>query len=286
MIIVRIRGGLGNQFFSYARGYALAKKNNTAYMIDDFIYNTSYTLRTFKLLDYNISYNDLFIEKFPSNNKVDKFLLKIWNRLKWEIIYRCKYIIEDEDFKRQEILIHSNHNYYLNGYWQVHEYFDEYKDELKKEFQLKNISMTLKEKSNKIRSGNYCAVHVRRGDYLIFNGGKCISTDYYQKAIQIMNGLIPNTKYIFFSDDISYCKNNFGQLKNVEFIESGKWTDEEELHLMSCCSNFIIANSSFSWWAAYLTENEKAVTISPVVDIWTESYYPESWIKLNTNLEK
>ena len=286
MIVVRIRGGLGNQFFSYARGYALAKKNNTKYMIDDFIYNTSYMLRSFKLLDYNISYDNLFIKNFPTNNKFEKILLKIWNRLKWKIIYRCKYIIEGKDFEYQEILIESNHNYYLNGYWQVHEYFDEYKSELKKEFQLKNISETLKEESNKMKKGNYCVVHVRRGDYKTFNGGKCLSIEYYQKAIQIMNELMPNTKYLFFSDDISYCKNNFGKLENVEFIEEKKWTDEEEMYLMSCCNNYIIANSSFSWWAAYLSENEKAVVISPVVDIWKENYYPKNWIKLNTNLEK
>lgn len=285
MIIIRIRGGLGNQFFSYARGYALAKKNNVELELDDYIYNTSYVLRNFKLLDYNISYKKLFVNKFPSEKKAAKFLLKVWNRIKWQFFYHCVYIKEIKDFEYQKISVQKNKNYYLNGYWQVHEYFDEYRTDLKKELQLKNVSDKLQIATNKIRNGKYCAIHVRHGDYKTFKGGKCLSIKYYKDAISIMHKNVPDVKYLFFSDDLDFCKKEFNYLENVEFCEAGKWSDEEELFLMSCCDNFIIANSSFSWWAAYLSEKNTPLVICPVVDMWKKEFYLDEWIKINTNLE-
>lgn len=286
VIIVRIRGGLGNQFFSYARGYALAKKNNVDLKLDDFIYNTSYGLRQFKLLDYNISYSKMFITGFQTENKFEKTLLKIWNRIKWQVLYHCIYIKEKKGFEYQEIPILKEKNYYLNGYWQVHEYFSDYREDLKKELQLKKVSPELLKLADKIRHGKYCAIHVRRGDYKTFLGGKCLSAEYYKNAIAIIRKSVSNPRFLIFSDDLDFCKKEFGCLENLEFCESEKWSDEEELFLMSCCDSFIIANSTFSWWAAYLSEKNTPIVICPVVDMWEGNFYLDEWVKLDTKLEQ
>jgi hypothetical protein len=277
MIVIQINGGLGNQLFTYARGYSLAKKNNLDLVLDDYIYRTGYKWH-YELNNYNISYKRLFINIHYNN--IPNLLYKIVSRLKRKLL--CKVINEPLNYVYHDYKIDTQKNYYFAGYWQAFEYFDEYKKELKEEFTLTNIRDIVAIIAKEIKDG--CAVHVRRGDYSTYKGGKIISDDYYKDALLRFQDFYPNSKIVVFSDDINYCKKIFVAEKRVRFISSPYFSNKEELYLMSCCKHFIIANSSFSWWGAYLGEKEDSIIFCPVVDQWKDGFYPTNWIKILANL--
>lgn len=282
MLVARIRGGLGNQFFCYAFLYAKCRDNGVSGLVDDYIYETSYKLREFKLDDYCITFGKHFMKRRFRSNALYPYFCKVANGLKRKFGV-FKNICEKEEFLFQEIDIHPQKNYYFNGYWQCYKYFDKYRDELIDEFTLKSIRGNVLELLAKIKTESSCAVHVRRGDYITFKGGKCLSIDYYRNAIQIMNEAHDECKFYFFSDDLEYCKKTFSFLDNTEWVE-GEFTDEEELFLMSHCQNVITANSSFSWWGGYLNRNPNSMIICPVVDMWTKDFYPDNWVKIDAAL--
>ena len=120
MIISQIRGGLGNQFFTYSIGYALAKKYNVNLVLDDYRYVTTYNLRSFKLDDYNLTYTQHFIEKKPKKDKLSQIFYKLKNRFVRFVIYRAQDVQELKEFSFQNIEIKEKKNYYLKGYWQVY----------------------------------------------------------------------------------------------------------------------------------------------------------------------
>lgn len=284
MLIAQIRGGLGNQFFVYAFAYAQAKRNGVKLFLDDYRYVTTYTLRSFKLCDYNLTFSKNMISKAPRKDKLSQLIYKIWSRIISKIYYKAINIQEDVEFCYQEVEIKKNKNYYLKGYWQVHEYFDDCREDLRREFTLKRILPNISHKGEWLKSVNSCAIHVRRGDYVTFKGGKCLNFSYYIQAVQEMLKRDSQMTFIVFSDNIDYCKMQFSFLDNVEYISNMNISDEEELFLMSCCRNFIIANSSFSWWGAYLAENAENV-ICPVVDMWKEDFYLPEWTKIATQID-
>lgn len=282
MIITQIRGGLGNQFFGYATSYALAHKKNTKLILDDYRYATSYKLRDFQLLDYNITYRDTYSNK-PSEGKIAQVLYRVWARIKRYILNRCIVVREEKEFQTMKFDFPASRNAYLLGYWQSHEYFDQYRADLQSEFTLSNVREDVAEAAKEIKHGNYCAVHVRRGDYSTFKGGKCLDESYYLEAISIIKRKNPDSKFLFFSDDLDYCKSELmdDRSETVEYLNA---SDEEELFLMSNCSSFIIANSSFSWWGAYLSNNLNSQVICPVVDMWKRSFYPDTWTPIDAKI--
>lgn len=290
MIIVQIRGGLGNQFFTYALAYALSRKANMPIMLDKQLYQTFYKCRDFELEQFNIDTQRILMSRSLGNNKLS---FKIYNWIhdfKLKFIYKASVIEEKCQFEFQNISVESGKNYYLSeGYWQNYKYFDKYREEIQELFTLKNQS-TLREKieKNQILTDNTVAVHVRRGDYKTFQGGKCLAVDYYKQAFRcITEKLGDNLKFLVFTDDVEFCRENLGFLKNaVYFSDVMQVSDVEEFAIMSMCRHFIIANSTFSWWAAYLSRQKNKVIIAPVVDFWTKDFYLPEWVTLNTNLEQ
>ena len=123
-----------------------------------------------------------------------------------------------------------------------------------------------------------CAVHIRRGDYVNING--CIDMTYYKKALEMLREK-KNCIFVFFSDDIEWVKQYFSNVGNAIFFdEKTGISDLEEFFIMSYCKNQIIANSSFSWWAAYLNTAENKTVIAPEIEKRAGDFYPENWIKL------
>ena len=284
MIVSRIRGGLGNQLFTYAILFAIAEEYHLPARIDNYIYETTYKLRQFKLLNYNISYNKCFIKRHPKNNAIDIFMYKVWNNIKRRLL-RMKLITETKEFSAQRVQINPKKNYYFNGYWQSYIYFEKYREQLKKEYTLKNIGLDVSNMASKIVHEDCCAIHVRHGDYIHFQGGKCLDLSYYTHAIDTIRKNNPKCKFYIFTDDSEFCEKEFSYLDSVEHISKYRFTDEEELFLMSQCKYLIIANSSFSWWAAFLNSREGNITICPVVDMWKKEFYLNNWIKYETTLK-
>jgi len=287
MIIVQIKGGLGNQLFSYAAAYGIAKENQTELILDRYIYDTSYVLRRYMLNDFPMINNEFVIKNAPFKNKISQIIYKTSRKVKLNYKYNVNIVLEDEEFKYQSIKINSE-NIYLNGYWQNYNYFNKYKKDIVEMFQ-PNIELSERDETllSKIQRSNSVAVHVRRGDYVKFKGGKCLSESYYMEAIQyIKSNRGEDCIYYIFTDDVEYCKDIFKGIKNVKFIaEESSLDDLEEFYLMSKCKDIIMANSSFSWWAAYLSNCNEKIVIAPVVDMWTEEFYLPEWVKLKSELQ-
>ncbi|WP_299093717.1 alpha-1,2-fucosyltransferase [uncultured Metabacillus sp.] len=287
MIIVQIKGGLGNQLFSYAAAYGIAKENNTELVIDRYIYDTSYFLRKYMLNNFPSIVDEHVVNYVPSQSNVSQYLYKLIRKIRIKYKYKAQVILEEEEFKYQHI-DNKGKNLYLNGYWQNYLYFDKYRDDIVEKFTpVVNFNEHGKSLLNEIEKGNSVAVHIRRGDYVNFKGGKCLDMSYYMKAINYLtNTRKSNLTFFIFTDDVKYCKDVFANLGNVKFVaEEAKLNDLEEFSLMTKCKDLIIGNSSFSWWAAYLASHKDKVVIAPVVDMWKEEFYLPEWTKINAKLQ-
>lgn len=131
---------------------------------------------------------------------------------------------------------------------------------------------------------NSTSLHIRRGDY-ITDYGSAVGTNYYEQAIEYIKSFDKDTHFYVFSDDIEWAKENIKH-ENLHFVSDGSMNMLEEFFVMSSCKNQIITNSSFSWWAAWLNENEKKIIVAPCIEkskagSWKKESYPESWYTID-----
>ncbi len=177
----------------------------------------------------------------------------------------------------------------IKGYFQSEKYFIKYKDVILDVYfkPKKEILDYINQKYSWINQYNCLSIHVRVGGDRVQLQDKFIntSTQYYEKAINTVIQKDPNIeKYVVFSDNIEYCKNMFGYDKNIYYIENEK--SYIDLFLMSMCKHNIIANSTFSWWAAYLNKNPNKIVIAPKTEWFgptlkylnIEDLFPNEWI--------
>jgi hypothetical protein len=164
-----------------------------------------------------------------------------------------------------ESYLRLNGNIYLDGYWQGEVFFQEHKEQIRKDFTLKKISPRMARIIDEMAKINSVSVHIRRGDYVTNQAIKQIfcscGISYYRKAIKKINSCIDNPYFYFFTDDMPWVKKYLITDKNMKLIEG--FEDYEELILMSNCKHNIIANSSFSWWGAWLNQNPDKIVIAP-----------------------
>jgi hypothetical protein len=164
--------------------------------------------------------------------------------------------------------------YALEGYFQSRKYFEKHEDIIRKQFTpSQEIENKLYRKYYPSLSPQLCAIHVRRGDYVDLAYYHQIKMDYYEKSMLEINQKTGIKHFMIFSDDIAWCKENFTNPEyQYTFMEDN--TDWEDLILMSCCRHQIIANSSFSWWGAFLNRNPDKIVI-----------FPEKWFGEVANLD-
>ncbi len=291
MYIVKINGGLGNQMFQYAFAYTLSKKNKSNVKLDTEIFET-YHLRKYELYLFNISLdlipkNEFEQLKYKHKNIFNKILQKIKKK---ENFFSYLYYRE-AIFNFDKNIFKLQGDIYFDGYWQSEKYFNEYRDELLQHFTFKNkLSNQSKNYYQEILANESVSLHIRRGDYvsnLKTNSvhGLC-SLEYYQFAISLLENKTIKPTFFIFSDDLIWAKENINFIDNLIFIELDKDTpDHEEMYLMSQCKHNIIANSSFSWWGAWLNQNKNKIVIAPKkwfndISINTNDLIPESWIRL------
>ena len=194
------------------------------------------------------------------------------------LILTNRYYKESNYYKYDPCVYEQGKCAYFQGFWQSDKYFAEYQSEIIAEFQPKVVSAKMEEYKQLFSNMESCAVHIRRGDYVNING--CIDMTYYKKAMEMLREK-KNCTFVFFSDDIEWVKQNFSNAeKAIFFDEKTGISDLEEFFIMSYCKNQIIANSSFSWWAAYLNTAENKTVIAPEIEKWAGDFYPANWIKL------
>ncbi len=302
MIIIKLQGGLGNQMFQYAIGRRMAEKNGTKLKLDIFQYthpNVDSTPRNYSLDCFNVTENfanekdnNGFVMYNISNISIlSRIVRKLFNILQDKKPVRKRTYIAETGFDFQkEILENRNKNIYLYGNWQNENYFRDIAEIIRKDFTIKNETDNYKEITKQISNTlGAISLHIRRGDYVHNEKtnkyhGIC-SLDYYNKAIKVVAETVHNPTIFIFSDDIEWARENLKTKYNLIFISNDKLKDYEELILMSKCKYNIIANSSFSWWGAWLNQNPNKIVIAPKK--WfadpqktNNTPCPKNWIKI------
>lgn len=287
MIITNLLGGLGNQLFQYAVGRALAHRHNVPLKLDVSNFKT-YPLRNYKLSPFDIQ-ETFCTEKESNILKSNSYLRRFLNKIQPAYRHTC---YPEAHFHFDENFYRLTNNVYLNGYWQSEKYFDNIKNIIKQECKVKILpSPVNKEFLEQIQSVCSVSIHIRRGDYItdsVTNSyhGTC-SLNYYYKSIQILGKKVNNPHFFVFSDDINWAKSHLN-ISNyaVTFVQHNDAdTDYEDLRLMYSCQHNIIANSTFSWWGAWLNDNLNKIVFAPnkwfnISEIDTKDLIPNSWIKV------
>jgi hypothetical protein len=294
MIIVQLTGGLGNQLFQYAMGRALSERSKDTLLLDINSYSWD-TLRKYELGVCNIRAHyasKAEIENIKQSNPL--FKDRLINKLKRTPLpyFQLPYLKEQSfKFDLNYINFKSN-NVYVEGYWQSENYFKKIRAILLKEILIEDSSFSsvFNKYKSIIRQTKDCvSIHIRRGDYVsntettAFHG--LCGLDYYRDAMHHIESSISNPTYFVFSDDKAYVKEVFNSEKNIIIVEDLPH-DYEELFLMSYCSHNIIANSSFSWWGAWLNDSSNKQVVAPArwfanieMNNQTQSLIPQSWIR-------
>ena len=293
-IIVKLEGGLGNQFYQYCAAKGLSEKYQAKLKVLDRLDSPNDPRRHnhLGLFSFEASrirgvqrkfYQSLFIQKFKIGKRLRKVLLPILG---------INIVTDPENGYFPEILQYKSGTVLLLGYWQSYRYFEHLRNTLLKELQLKskpkdNLNISL---LTSIDQSNSVAIHIRRGDYVsvdyfLKNFGTC-SIQYYENALNDLDQQLVDPQYFIFSDDPDWVKKNLILPEQSTFIihNVGK-SDYEDFRLMMHCKHFIIANSSFSWWAAWLGSYSDKKVIAPAN--WfnndpmpIEDRIPKSWKKL------
>ena len=285
-IIVDIAGGFGNQLFCYSFGYALAKRKNADLIIDTSTQDNGLT-RTLELLKLNVRFNHRISYKYKRAFFERAVLNKIRKRI--AIGFTTKTYKEKNPTIFEDSVFDIRKNTYFKGNWQSEKYFLDYRSDLLRMLTPKEErNVLLRNICSEMNNCNSVAVHIRRGDYVKI--GCHLNMNYYDQAISMMRSKYPGEKLVIyvFSDDIDYCKKYFSEKQElaVEGIdlrypqyESDNYT-LDDMFLMSHCKHMIMANSSYSWWAAWMNQNEDKTVICPELGMWKGDFYPDEWIKI------
>lgn len=284
MVISRISGGLGNQLFQYAAGKCLALHRNTELLLDTSYFKET-GLRNFELDSFNIDLkiaHQHLVENFTTRSFAGKIREKILP-LQLRRVYKEPFFHFDKNF------FNAASDVYLKGYWQSEKYFKPVKEVIKTDLTIKRGTIeNVKLFGDELANSTSIAVHIRRADYTTdvqkeYHG--MLEKDYYHNAIQLISKKTNDARFYFFSDSINWVKENLAIPGAVYVSGALTKTHLEDLYLMSQCNHNIIANSSFSWWGAWLNNNPGKIVIAP--KNWfnkgpkdTYDLYPDDWIIL------
>ena len=268
IFIILIQGGLGNQMFCYSFYLSIKKRYPKALIflkISPFV-NQHHGLEIFRIFNIKGKWRYRFC--------------KPWFFWKWfHTIKQTNALAYEPDTMKT-----THQLSYFEGHWQSEKYFKSIEETIRKQFQFKQSSLNKEtlQLSEEIKNTNSVSIHIRRGDYLNFPQCAVCDIEYYRKAIDYIKGKIIEPTFFIFSDDIDWCKQNL-QIKNSFFVNFNQGNDSwQDMYLMSQCKHNIIANSTFSWWGAWLNDNPDKIVISP--HQWfkndaTGDIIPDNWIK-------
>lgn len=248
MIIVRIVGGLGNQMFQYAYAKALQQKG----------FDVAIDISKFKTYKLHGGYH---LDKYHIDLKTAGFIPTFLSLVKIKKNVKEKSLLFDEN------LFNLKGSEFVKGYFQTEKYFSEIRTILIDQFTIKQQkSDAALAYSKEIKTHlNSCSLHIRRGDFISDNKANSVhgtcDLSYYTNAIKMMTEKFKDIHFFVFSDDISWSETNL-KIANVTYIDY-KSIPHEDIFLMSLCKHNITANSSFSWWGAWLNPYEEKVVISP-----------------------
>ncbi len=277
MVIIKFSGALGNQLFEYALYKKIAMKTAVKADLSDF--DKGLEQRKFYLEELGIKLDYATKEDLRKYSFDVPVLNGLKRRLGLIRIYN-----EKESYVFDEGVLDINDGY-LHGYWQCPKYFDDIKEDIIRDIRFPELSENQIEIKNKMEISNSVSIHVRMGDYLKFKDkyGNICSLDYYKKAIDIIKSKVPDAVFYGFSDDINMASELL-QSEDICWIRSNSEDNAyNDMNLMRSCKHNIIANSSFSWWGAYLGSNKDKIVVAP--SRWTNTsdrcdIWCDGWIKI------
>ena len=293
MVIVQLHGGLGNQLFQYAAGRAISSRTGAPLKLDISLFQT-YRLRTYRLGLFSI------IEQFACPEEIQRLRspsirqVRAWlsARMRRSLLpYYQHPVLRERSRSFDPNVLKAGRNTYLIGYWQSEQYFADISGIIRNEFSLRHEPdevnrLVLKE----MESTNSVSLHIRRGDYVVnpktnrVHG--VLGMDYYRTAVSFIAARVEQPRLFVFSDDIPWCQQHLEVPCPTFFMEhNAEEKDYEDLRLMTNCKHHIIANSSFSWWGAWLSEYPQKLVVAPR-KWYTEAEYdpasrfPSDWTVL------
>src|SRR3989344_5676314 len=293
MIIVKLKGGMGNQMFQYAIGRELSIKHNTSLGLD----LTFLLDRTPRPRSHRFTFYDYYLDIFNINAEIvsQSKVPLICRTFKGKIglyfdYFRRKFLKlpgTEKSFNFDSSIFNIGPDIYLDGYWQSPKYFSDVEDVIRKDFIFKEeLPENIKSLMKEIKDSNSLCIHVRRGDYIGNPVHDIVGKEYYDEGINKIKNLVKIDKIYVFSNDKKWCEENLHFNFPTMFVGeeySGK-NAEGHMYLISGCKYFIIANSSFSWWGAWLSERKEKIVVCPKqwfgnVSRDTSNLIPNSWIR-------
>lgn len=292
MVISKIIGGLGNQMFQYAVGRALSIADNVPLRLDVSEFEGYGLHQGFEL-------SRVFSCPVALAEPQDMHAVLGWQSSRWarrlvarpELrVLRSRHFVVEPHFHFWPGINDVAADSYLSGYWQSEKYFRNATQVIRSDFTFKlPFDRTNAELVGQISRENAISLHVRRGDYV--NNSKTNAThgvcslDYYRDAIRYISSRVERPYYFIFSDDMAWVKSNLKMDMPHQYIDHNKGADSyNDMRLMSMCRHHIIANSSFSWWGAWLNPDPCKIVVAPRKWFATENdvsdLFPQGWVKL------
>jgi len=296
MIVVRLAGGMGNQMFQYAVGRALSVKHGVPLKLDTTFLDHRIKMPHF--LRPNFSFRSFDLDVFNIQAEIAKpSEISFWNRpILWG---RSMLVIDavlrklaflpgwEKKFYFDERILQLGSNAYLEGFWQSEKYFLNIADTIRKDFTLNyELSEPFKKLAEEIENTNSLCVHLRR----MHGGGSFhekYDMSYYNRGIEHIKKAGTIDKIFVFSDDIDWCRQNINFGMPTFFIgrEYAGKKGEGDMFLMSKCKYFIIPNSTFSWWGAWLAKNPDKIVVAPKnlftnKKIDNKDLIPDDWLRM------
>ena len=288
MIVVELAGGLGNQMFQYAAARSLALARETTLALDTSFYSTVED-RRFSLDAFALEASIATPALVSSLLRPRQLLRRAANHTRL-LPARLRSVYREAGFGFDPTFFRLSDGVYLAGYWQSERYFAWARKTILADFRFRHAlsgdSLRLAEQASGEES---VSIHVRRGDYVSdpatnLYHGTCGPEYYYRALDEVSKRARPERLYVF-SDDIAWAEENLRFAPPTVFVASGDPRGISDMQLMSLCRHNIIANSTFSWWAAYLNANPRKIVCSP--GEWfsgaahdTSSLLPEEWIRV------
>ena len=285
MIIVKLDGGMGNQMFQYAVGKYLSLKLKAKLKLDTDTYLSNKS-RHYALDHLSTEENFSTQREKKSLHRKEYFRRKL-NKIGFSI---SPYWCTEQEPGYHNYIEQLTDNVYLEGFWQSEKYFKPIEEIIRKEFVVKEVPAEINKKHlDKIESVNAVSVHIRRGDYMSDKTtnevhGVC-DISYYDEAINRMTAEVNDPSFFIFSDDMAWAKAHLSIDDGlVTYVDNNSGADYEDIRLMYSCKHHIIANSSFSWWGAWLNTYRDKKVIAPKKwfrsVVTNKDIIPDGWLTI------
>lgn len=292
MIIAKLIGGLGNQMFQYAAGRALSLRTRSELALDVSAF-TSYHLhqgfefqRIFNQSNAIASRRDILtMLGWQSSPLIKRILVKNF----FTPIRRKKFVVEPH-FHYWRGIESVTGDCYLSGYWQSEKYFKDVEAIIREDFRFcQPLNAKNADLSKRMQESSAVSLHIRRGDYVSNPKNVALyevcTPEYYRSAISCVAEQVPDPKFFIFSDDIAWVKENLVIDFPHEYVDFNQGAESyNDMRMMSMCQHHVIANSSFSWWGAWLNPSKDKIVVAPqkwfANDTNTRDLCPSSWVTL------